>query len=86
MGGAIAVLSAQIDDLTKMLGQAEESAKSSAQTLQDLTSRSEAGASKLELLLAALHDIPNPQADQDPDHPATFFRSHEGATSMEAAE
>lgn len=86
MGGAIAVLSAQIDDLTRMLEQAETSAKSSAQTLQDLTSRSQDGAEKLELLLAALHDLPDPGADPDADRPATFFRSADGSIGMEAAE
>ncbi|WP_127113169.1 hypothetical protein [Shimia sediminis] len=59
MGGAVAVLSAQVDDLTKTLEIAQTSAGSSAQTLTDLTNRAEAVAKRLELLVASMHDIPD---------------------------
>lgn len=85
MGGAIAVLSAQIDDLTKMLDRAEASAKLSASQLEALTDRSEKGPVKLELLLAALHDLPEPEPV--PEEPvATFVRSSDGPLVLEAAE
>lgn len=60
MGGAIAVLSAQVDDMTKALDAAQMAAKASAQTLADLNRRAEDAARRLELLLASLHDLPEP--------------------------
>ncbi|MGB5870309.1 MAG: hypothetical protein WBH04_08915 [Albidovulum sp.] len=58
MGGAIAVLSAQVDDMTKALEAAQKTASESARTLTALTSRAEESAQRLELLLASLHDLP----------------------------
>ena len=58
MGGAIAVLSAQVDDMTRALDKAGKVATGSAANLEGLTARSEAAAGKLELLLASLHDLP----------------------------
>ena len=60
MGGAIAVLSAQVDDLTRMLDQARAAAQGSADRLEERTRRAEAAARQLELMLAALHDLPQP--------------------------
>lgn len=62
MGSAIAVLSAQVDDMTRALEQARTAATGSAEGLQSLTPRAEAGAARLELLLAALHDLPDAKA------------------------
>ncbi len=58
MGGAIAVLSAQVDDMTRALEQARMAAGDSTVTLRTLTERAEASAQRLELLLASLHDLP----------------------------
>jgi hypothetical protein len=58
MGGAIAVLSAQVDDMTRALEQARAAAGDSTLTLRTLTERAEASAQRLELLLASLHDMP----------------------------
>ncbi|MBL3610485.1 hypothetical protein [Rhodovulum sulfidophilum] len=58
MGGAIAVLSAQVDDMTKALKGAQFSAKSSTDSLESLTGRAEDVARRLELLVAAMHDLP----------------------------
>lgn len=58
MGGAIAVLSAQVDDMTRALENARTAAGDSTITLHALTERSEASAQRLELLLASLHDLP----------------------------
>ncbi len=60
MGGAIAVLSAQVDDMTAALGKARGAANGSAESLESLTARGEAVAKRLELLVAALHDLPDP--------------------------
>ena len=49
LGSAIAVMSVQVDELTKILAKAEESANESAKRLSDLTERSEVGAAKIEL-------------------------------------
>ena len=62
MGGAIAVLSAQVDDMTVALEKARGAANGSAESLEALTLRGEAVARKLELLVASLHDLPDPKA------------------------
>lgn len=58
MGGAIAMLSAQVDDLTRALAAAQEAARSSAATLEAERARAEQAAVRIELLLAAMHDLP----------------------------
>lgn len=58
MGGAIAVLSAQVDGMTRTLQQAQKTAESERQSLTGLTGRAEDVAKKLELLVAAMHDLP----------------------------
>jgi len=62
VGGAVAVLSAQVDDLTKTLAAAQSTAAESAETLTDLTARAEAMSQRLELQMASLHDIPEASA------------------------
>nr|WP_229738099.1 hypothetical protein [Sinisalibacter lacisalsi] len=59
VGGAVAVLSAQVDDMTKTLDQARKAAAHSSQTLTALTERAELSARKLELMMASLHDLPD---------------------------
>jgi hypothetical protein len=83
MGGAIAVLSAQVDDMTRALEQARMTAAGTARTLTDLTDRSEQSARRLELLIASLHDLPEPQAA--PDRRLRVVRQRRD-TAMEAAE
>ncbi len=60
MGGAIAVLSAQVDDMTRVLDKARGFAGASEKRLEELTARAEALARRLELLMASLHDLPDP--------------------------
>lgn len=62
MGGAIAVLSAQVDDMTRALEQARTAAGGSASSLEGLTLRGESVAARLELLVAAMHDLPDAAA------------------------
>lgn len=72
VGGAIAVLSAQVDDMTKMLAQAQGTASGSTTTLQLLTERAEDVSRRLELLVASMHDLPEGNAKTHgthaPDH------------------
>lgn len=73
VGGAIAVLSVQVDDMTKTLTAAQRSAVASANKLEKLTKRAEKTSQKLELLIASLHDLPEaPSSAQTPapDHSA----------------
>lgn len=81
MGGAIAVLSAQVDDMTRALERAQAAAGTSERQLRALTERAEAGAEKLELLLASLHDLPD---DGEPRRRVLRRRHRE--TDMEAAQ
>lgn len=60
MGGAIAVLSAQVDDMTRALEKAQGVAGASERRLEDLTARADVLAKRLELMVAALHDLPDP--------------------------
>jgi hypothetical protein len=66
VGGAIAILSAQVDDLSKMLLKAQSTASESGKNLENLTRRSEAAAKRLELLMASMHDLPEPTKDKPP--------------------
>jgi len=67
MGGAIAVLSVQVDDMTKALAQAQGTAKTAQSDLDAVAARAEAAAQRLELLLASMHDLPAPEKHQAPE-------------------
>ncbi|WP_299414025.1 hypothetical protein [uncultured Sulfitobacter sp.] len=69
VGGAVAVLSAQVDDLNRTLAAAQQTAAGSAQTLTDLTKRAEDMSRRLELQMASLHDIPTQPAAEAPPPP-----------------
>ena len=98
MGGAIAVLSAQVDDMTVALDKAGAAANGSAESLEALTARGEAVARKLELLVASLHDLPDPAAappspprapvteEADDDRRLRFVRRRSPRDALEAAE
>lgn len=94
MGGAIAVLSAQVDDMTKALDKARLAATGSASSLENLTSRAEAVAARIELLLASMHDLPEPaaprpdpvEAEDESDRKLRFIRRRSARTDLEAAE
>ncbi|MFT5796702.1 MAG: hypothetical protein ACI84R_000753 [Candidatus Azotimanducaceae bacterium] len=57
VGGAVAVLSAQVDDLEKTLDVAQKAMQDSAISLTNLTVRAEVVARQLELQMASLHDV-----------------------------
>lgn len=73
VGGAVAILSAQVDDLSKALAEAEGSADSSVRTLTEVSARAESAADRLELLVASLHDLPE-AAPQHPPAQPVFVR------------
>lgn len=60
VGGAVAVLSVQVDDMTKTLTKAQKTAVGSAAKLEELTKRAEDASRKLEILIASMHDLPEP--------------------------
>jgi len=59
MGSAIAVLSSQVDDLTRLLKSAQKTAGQTGSTLTEQTARAENVAKRLELLVASMHDLPS---------------------------
>lgn len=63
MGNAIAMLSAQVDDMTQALDRARNTAQGSSDTLDALTDRAETVAQRLELLVASMHDLPVGEAN-----------------------
>ncbi len=63
VGGAVAVLSAQVDDLTKTLVAAQATAEGSGTKLGEMTIRAEDVAKKLELMMASMHDISEPSPE-----------------------
>lgn len=66
VGGAVAVLAVQVDDMTKTLEQARVAAGDSTESLIALTSKAEDVAKRLELLMASMHDLPEPAAPPAP--------------------
>lgn len=74
MGGAIAVLSAQVDEMTAALAQARTAASGSADDLAALVARSEAAAARLDLLLASMHDLPDPSSGDELHRRVRFAR------------
>jgi len=73
VGGAVAVLSAQVDDLTKTLDAARNASEDSDNSLEDLTARAESVAQRLELMMASMHDVPAtsvPAPPEEADKPA----------------
>jgi hypothetical protein len=71
VGGAVAMLSAQVDELSRSVAMAQTTATSSVDTLSGVSSRAEAAARRLELLVASLHDLPQESTAPVPANP--FF-------------
>lgn len=69
VGGAVAVLSAQVDDLNRSLKAAQEMSDGSNAALGDLTTRAEAVAQRLELMMASMHDLPDPVSAKPTEQP-----------------
>lgn len=60
VGQAVATLSAQVSDLGETVADARLAARESENTLRELTSDAEKVAQRLELMVASMHDIPEP--------------------------
>ena len=98
MGGAIAVLSAQVDDMTRALDRARSAAGGQVAALETETQRAEAAVRRIELLLAALHDLPDPSRaapvpppdgddrDEASDRRLRIVRRRPAREALEAAE
>ncbi|MBS0125741.1 hypothetical protein [Thetidibacter halocola] len=77
VGGAVAVLSAQVDDLSKTLETAQKTASASSESLTELTARAEDVARRLELLVASMHDLPKEAPPPpEPERLDTVFVRH----------
>ncbi|KPQ20917.1 MAG: hypothetical protein HLUCCA24_01715 [Rhodobacteraceae bacterium HLUCCA24] len=71
VGGAVAVLSAQVDDLARTLDAARSAADRSNGSLDELTGRAESVAKRLELLVASMHDLPEAHPPGTPPRQAS---------------
>lgn len=70
VGGAVAVLSSQVDDLAKALEAARSETGTSNAALGAMTQRAEDVAQRLDLMMAAMHDMPaEPSVPEAPEAP-----------------
>ncbi|RKF13034.1 hypothetical protein D6850_16160 [Roseovarius spongiae] len=82
VGGAVAVLSVQVDDLTRTLDAAQGAAGTSTESLEKLTDRAEGVARRLELMVAAMHDLPDAQeVAPEAEQPEARFARHDPSAS-----
>ena len=58
VGGAVSLLASKADELDRTLRAAQATAKGSVNKLEDVSTRAEAAARHLELLVASLHSLP----------------------------
>ena len=72
MGSAIAVLSAQVDELTRALKAAQETSRQASEKLESQTKRAEGACRQLELLMASMHDLPSSGRDQQSNDEARY--------------
>lgn len=63
IGSAVAMLSAQVDDMTRALDIAGKTASTSVDKLAHLSGRAEAASARLEVLVSAMHDLPASRQD-----------------------
>ena len=77
LGKAIAVLSSQVDDLTRALAAARSASESSSSALDTRLQRAQETCRQLDLMLAALHDLPRTQ-------PAPMAQPERGQPAMPA--
>ncbi|CAN0580716.1 unnamed protein product, partial [Ectocarpus sp. 12 AP-2014] len=85
VGGAVAVLSAQVDDLSKALNQAQSASGDSSEALADLTHRAEAVAQRLELMMASMHDLKEDPVAAEPAEPEPAKPEPSAPAQSEAA-
>lgn len=96
VGGAVAVLSTQAEELRKSLDDARNASDQSGDQLKALTGRAETVAQRLELMMASMHDVV-PEKDADPQPEAEVSETstitevqesvkHEGKPEPQASE
>ncbi len=78
VGGAVAVLSSQVEDLKKTLETAQSTAAQSTAQLEALHARAEDVSKRLEIQLAALNDLPS---SEEPKRSADVTELREGGQS-----
>lgn len=64
VGGAIALLAIQVDELTRALKSSEKAAQDAANLLENKAQQADLAAQRLELLIASLHDLPTPPLEE----------------------
>ena len=82
LGGAIAVLSTQVDDMQRVLKETEATAGEASSQLKELVQEAEDAAGNLEVLLASLTDIPEEPVAKRQAAPAA---AHPGVSVPAAA-
>ena len=68
VGGAVAALSAQVDELNRTMITAKKASDGSGEALEELTDRAEAVSRQLELMMASLHDLQDKPTPYPSDH------------------
>lgn len=87
VGGAVAVLSTQADELKQSLGAAREASDQSGAALKELTQRAESVAQRLELMMASMHDVvPQDDTPPKPADPEPIAVSDSAEDAPEATE
>lgn len=87
MGNAIAVLSAQVDDMTLALDKAKATSETSARSLEEQVALAQATATRIELLLASLHDMPPERNDEnDAERRLRLVRRRSERADLQVAE
>jgi len=79
VGGAVAILSAQVDDLSNALKSAQGTAEQSTTGLRDLTERAEGVARRLEVMVASMHDLELDAAPKSPEPKAEEPQAQESS-------
>ncbi len=93
VGGAVAVLSTQAEELKKSLDSARAASDQSGDELKELTERAQSVAQRLELMMASMHDVipeenaapqpPAPDVSSEPDEEAEGAAEPEGASDTQ---
>lgn len=73
VGSAVAQLAHQAEELDRAFGKVRSAAEGQAERIEAASTRAEAAARRLELLMASLHDLPEPPdaTTTSPDEPVT---------------
>lgn len=74
VGATVTLLAKRVEDLSGLLAKAQHEAAKGSESLTDLTLQAEATAKRLELLMASMHDLPQPPSRPNPDQDVTFLR------------